>query len=78
MQGQDKLLISIDNLPNHAIVHDIVYAPLMTDLLLKAQKRNLCIITGIGMLLHQARPSFESWFGIYPDVTDDLKQKVLR
>jgi len=77
MQGKDPLSLSLQTLPIHAVVHDIVYAPLMTRLLTDAQERGNPIITGIGMLLHQARPAFHSWFGVMPDVDDGLVQKVL-
>jgi len=76
MQGKPPLEISLDHLPAHALVNDIVYAPLKTDLLNNASLRGNKIITGIGMLLHQARPAFEAWTGILPDVTDTLEGKI--
>lgn len=77
MSGKEPLEIDLDELPASALVNDIVYAPLMTDLLLTAQTRSNPIVTGIGMLLHQARPSFYAWFNIMPDIDDDLVQMVL-
>lgn len=77
MTGKDPLEIDLSLLPRDAVVNDIVYAPLMTDLLREAEKRGNQIVTGIGMLLHQARPAFEKWFGVLPDVTEDLEKKVL-
>ena len=78
MIGCQELELNLENLNINATVTDIVYAPLMTPLLMKAQKRGHNIVTGIGMLLHQARPAFEAWTGILPDVTTALEQKVLR
>lgn len=77
MTGKEKLLIGLTRLPQEAVVSDIVYAPLMTDLLLQAKERGNTVVTGIGMLLHQARPAFATWFGVMPDVDEALQQKVL-
>lgn len=77
MLGQPPLDIRLENLPRDAIVSDIVYAPLMTPLLKQALARGHRIVTGIGMLLHQARPAFEAWTGILPDVTPELERLVL-
>ena len=56
-----------------AIVMDIVYTPLQTKLLQSAQKQGLTTIDGLGMLIHQAVPAFEAWFGIHPKVTPGLR-----
>lgn len=76
MQGKPHLDINLGALPYDALVSDIVYAPLMTDLLTRAAERGNPISTGIGMLLHQARPAFEKWYGIMPDITQALEDKV--
>lgn len=65
-------------LPPHAVVSDIVYTPLITPLLASAQARGLHIVDGLGMLLHQAAPGFEAWFGVRPVVTDALRASVLK
>jgi shikimate dehydrogenase len=77
MAGQPKLEIDLSSAPKDALVHDIVYTPLETDLLHKAKSCGLQTVTGIGMLLHQARPAFEAWFGILPAVDETLKSRVL-
>lgn len=77
MKGQDALEIDLAPMNPSGLVYDIVYAPLETELLNQARSKGLQTITGIGMLLHQARPAFEAWFGVMPEVTDELKQKVL-
>lgn len=77
MTGKDKLDIDLSDLQADALVYDIVYVPLMTDLLLRAKENNLRTVTGIGMLLHQARPGFEAWFGKKPEVTDELRERIL-
>ncbi|MBL4803751.1 MAG: shikimate dehydrogenase [Alphaproteobacteria bacterium] len=76
MDGQHPLEIDLGALPETALVNDIVYSPLQTQLLKDAQARDLHTVTGIGMLLHQARPAFKSWFGLLPDVTDELTTMV--
>ena len=63
-------------LPDNAIVYDIVYTPLQTPLLKQAKLNNLTTINGLGMLLYQAAPGFEKWFGIRPCVTDSLFEKI--
>jgi shikimate dehydrogenase len=77
MQGQPPLDIDLSALPQAALVSDIVYTPLETDLLLRAKLRGNPVVNGLGMLLHQARPGFEAWFGVMPEVTPALWQKVL-
>lgn len=76
MVGQPPLEISLERLSAEAIVYDIVYAPLETALLREARKRGLRIVGGLGMLLHQAAPAFERWFGLRPEVTPDLRRLV--
>ena len=78
MTGKPSLSYDVNALPSSAMVCDIVYAPLYTDLLSDARARGLRITTGIGMLLHQARPAFAAWFGVMPDVDDLLEQKILK
>ncbi len=77
MTGKDPLDIDLSLLPIYAPVADIVYAPLMTDLLVAAERRGNPIVTGIGMLLHQARGGFEKWYGVSPSVTKELEAKIL-
>jgi shikimate dehydrogenase len=69
-------VMPIDLLPRHAIVTDIVYVPLVTPLLADAQAIGLRTVDGLGMLLHQAVPGFEAWFGVRPEVTAELRAKV--
>lgn len=76
MIGQPELQIALDDLPKGAVVSDIVYAPLETQLLAKARARGHVGVDGLGMLLHQARPAFQKWFGILPDVTPDLRRAI--
>ncbi len=78
MTGQPPLSVPLEALPAHAIVADIVYAPLQTDLLRAAARRGLKTVDGLGMLLHQAAPGFEKWFGPRPEVTRDLRELIER
>ena len=77
MSGQPALDLNLDTLPGHALVADVVYIPLETPLLVAARGRGNPTVNGLGMLLHQARPAFEAWFGVLPDVTPQLRQRVL-
>jgi shikimate dehydrogenase len=63
-------------LPATAVVTDIVYVPLVTPLLADAKARGLRTVDGLGMLLHQAVPGFEAWFGVRPEVTPALRALV--
>ena len=63
----------ISNLPNNSLVVDLVYNPLETDLIRKARDIGLRSVDGLGMLLHQAAPGFEKWFGVKPTVTEEIK-----
>jgi shikimate dehydrogenase len=67
----------LDGLQPGTVVNDLVYAPVMTKFLQTAKERDCQIVDGVGMLLHQAVPGFERWFGIRPDVTEDLRRVVL-
>ncbi|MQX37008.1 shikimate dehydrogenase [Roseospira navarrensis] len=77
MAGQPPLDVDLEPLPTDALVTDLVYAPLETPLLAMARGRGNPVVDGLGMLLHQARPGFEAWFGVAPEVTDDLRRVVL-
>ncbi len=77
MTGQPPLELDLDRLPGAALVTDMVYAPLETDLLARARARGNPVVDGLGMLLHQARPGFEAWFGVAPEVTAELRAFVL-
>jgi shikimate dehydrogenase len=76
MAGQPALSVDIAPLPRHATVSDIVYVPLETELVRKARARGLVAAGGLGMLLHQAVPGFQKWFGKRPDVTAELRALV--
>lgn len=77
MAGQPPLDLDLSKLPTSAVVTDIVYTPLITPLLAAAQARGNVVVDGLGMLLHQAVPGFEAWFGVRPEVTADLREFVL-
>lgn len=76
MKGQPPLVIDLAPLPARAVVSDIVYVPLETELLRQAKSRGFRTVSGVGMLLHQAAPGFAHWFGVKPDVTSELRQLV--
>jgi shikimate dehydrogenase len=76
MQGQPPLEMDLSPLATSAVVADIVYVPLETRLLAAARARGLIAVDGLGMLLHQARPGFEAWFGVAPQVDHALRDVV--
>lgn len=77
MEGQPPLDMPLSFLQPDAAVCDIVYKPLITPLLAEAKQQGNKIITGIGMLIHQAVPGFEAWFGVRPSVTPALTEMLL-
>jgi shikimate dehydrogenase len=77
MRGQPPLDIDLAALKQGAIVYDLVYAPLETPLLAQARARGHSAVDGLGMLLHQAAPAFERWFGVRPSVTPELRTLVV-
>jgi shikimate dehydrogenase len=77
MYGQPPLAVQLEALPLTALVSDAVYIPLETPLLEKARLRGNTTVNGLGMLLNQARPAFKSWFGVMPEISQELKETVL-
>jgi shikimate dehydrogenase len=77
MHGNEVLAADPAGLPDHAVVTDIVYVPLETPLLAAARARGLRTVDGLGMLLHQAVPGFERWFGRKPEVTPELRRLIV-
>ena len=78
MVGKPPLRVPLDGLQKGTLVTDLVYAPLMTHLLNEANEAGCVTVDGLGMLLHQAVPAFERWFGVRPQVTDETRAAVLR
>jgi len=76
MAGQPPLDIDLTPMPRDAVVNDIVYVPMETGLIAAARARGLRVTGGLGMLLHQAVPGFEHWFGKRPRVTPELRAAV--
>ena len=76
LKGKPPLDLDLKLLPADAVVADIVYSPLETPLLAAAMARGNRTVDGLGMLLHQAVPGFERWFGVRPEVTPDLRAHV--
>lgn len=78
MIGKPALRVPLDGLRRGATVTDIVYAPLKTDLLVAAEAAGCTTVDGLGMLLHQAVPAFERWFGTRPQVDSATRAAALR
>ena len=78
MKGAGPLDMDVSALDSNCAVADIVYVPLETPLLAAARARGLAAVDGLGMLLHQAVPGFEKWFGVRPEVTAELRTLIER
>jgi shikimate dehydrogenase len=76
LEGKSQLDISLEKLPKSALVSDIVYSPLDTDLLLEAKKRGNVTVDGLGMLINQAIPGFEGWFGKRPEMDEATRNYI--
>jgi shikimate dehydrogenase len=76
MSGQSALDLSLDRLPLHTLVSDVIYVPMETPLLAAARKRGNPTVNGLGMLLNQARPAFKAWFGVMPEITPELRRAI--
>ena len=73
MEHMGPLDMPLAHLDDACVVADLVYVPLVTPLLAAARARGLPAVDGLGMLLHQAVPGFERWFGVRPEVTEELR-----
>jgi len=76
MVGKAEFKVPLDALSSDAVVSDLVYVPLETPFLREARARGCVAVDGLGMLLHQAAPGFERWFGRRPEV-DEAARAVL-
>ncbi len=77
MEGKPAFRVPLDGLRPGQVVTDLVYAPLETTLLHAAKEAGCTTVDGLGMLLFQAAPAFERWFGVRPVVDEELRQAVL-
>lgn len=77
MTGKPDLRVPLDGLNPGTLVTDIVYTPLQTPLLKEAESLGCITVDGLGMLIHQAVPGFERWFGQRPEVSEGTRQAIL-
>lgn len=77
MENSQAPAIDFERLDGAATVTDVVYVPLVTPFIAGARACGLATVDGLGMLLHQAVPGFEKWFGVRPEVTEDLRRRVV-
>jgi shikimate dehydrogenase len=73
MSGKPPLEIDLSPLRKSAIVYDVVYVPLETELLKAAKARGHRTVDGLSMLLYQAVVGFSHWFGVTPKVTAEQR-----
>jgi shikimate dehydrogenase len=76
MAGKPPLDIALDRLPPRALVGDLIYIPPETPLLAAARARGNVTVNGLGLLLNQARPAFNAWFGVMPEITPALLKAI--
>ncbi|MDB5929679.1 MAG: shikimate dehydrogenase [Polaromonas sp.] len=76
MHGNPALDLDLARLPVQALVSDVIYVPLETPLLAAARLRGNPTVNGLGMLLNQARPAFNAWFGVMPEITPELRRAI--
>jgi shikimate dehydrogenase len=77
MEGGEIQQFDFSPLAATAVVTDIVYIPVKTPILDMAENQGFATVDGLGMLLHQAKPGFEKWFGHKPEVDDRLRALIL-
>lgn len=78
MTGKPEFRVPLTALSPRALVTDLVYTPLKTQFLIEAEAMGCTAVDGLGMLLHQAAPGFERWFGQRPDVDEATRMAVLQ
>ncbi|EBA17014.1 shikimate 5-dehydrogenase [Roseobacter sp. SK209-2-6] len=78
MEGKPRLRVPLDGLAPDKVVTDLIYTPLKTHLIKTAEEVGCTVVDGLGMLLHQAVPGFERWFGQRPEVDDETRAAVLK
>ena len=78
MQGKPEMRVPLDGISKNAVVTDLVYTPLETRLLAHARATGCRTVDGLGMLLYQAVPGFERWFGVKPEIDDGLREAILK
>jgi len=77
MEGKPEFRVPLDGLRRGTVVTDLVYTPLKTRLLTEAEAAGCVVVDGLGMLLHQAVPGFERWFGVRPEVDVNTRAAIM-
>ena len=77
MVGSDELQFSLSKANKNTTIVDLVYNPINTPLLVEAHKKGCHVVNGIGMLLNQAIPGFNEWYGVKPTITKELLNRVM-
>ncbi|MCI9868042.1 shikimate dehydrogenase [Rhizobium skierniewicense] len=77
MDGHGAPEIDFSTLSAGGVVTDIVYVPLQTPILAMAERQGFATVDGLGMLLHQAKPGFQKWFGPMPEVDEELREMII-
>lgn len=77
MAGRPDLKLPAGSLRPGMVATDLVYSPLRTGFLEAAEAAGCTIVDGLGMLIWQAVPGFERWFGERPEVDEDVRRTIL-
>ncbi|RVT83455.1 shikimate dehydrogenase [Rhodobacteraceae bacterium CCMM004] len=77
MTGRPEFRVPLDGLNPNAVVNDLVYSPLDTGFLQRAREVGCTTVDGLNMLIHQAAPGFERWFGMRPEIDETVRQVLL-
>ena len=78
MCGQPSLKLNLESVASNALVTDLVYNPIETEILKTARRNGLQTIDGLGMLLYQAELGFQNWYNVKPEVNTDLRAFILK
>jgi len=78
MNDETFIPINPKAIPEKSLVSDLVYTPLETNLLKMAKDNGSRTVDGLGMLIHQGVPGFETWFGQKPLITKELREILIK
>lgn len=78
LAGEGELNAPLEATPTTCVVMDMVYKPLLTPFLARAQALERRTVDGLAMLIGQAIPSFEAFYGRPPPADVDVRALALK